>query len=366
MFHYPKSYQDAKDKLDQKMDQLVQKGYHVTKQEHKISSIYTIDKFAISRKKNTTNRIVFTTGLHGIEGYIGHASVITFIDEILPHVSDDCDIVIYHPLNPFGMDHNRRTNEHNVDLNRNFFESGSLSKNHGYEQALSFFQPQLYKSKFHANRLFYQHVMRLITTYGKDTMKETTMKGQTILPTGISFQGTSHEPTTTYMLEEIPNLITDPSTVVWIDIHSGYGPRYQMSIVNSKHEKKQTKALQDALSYPRILGLHTEDFYDTIGDMIEMIYTLHKDHELHNTLYAACYEFGTLGDSFLKQLESLKTLLFENASYHLDQDGSFDSFAGRLMNKLFLPPADDYRHKAYKDFIHATTDILSFYKLIKE
>jgi predicted deacylase len=348
------------------MDQLVQKGYHVAKQGTRVMDDYTVDTFYVNRKKQPSKRIVLSVGLHGIEGYVGHASLMTFIDEILPHLSDDCEVVIIHPINPFGMDQYRRNNEHNVDLNRNFFEPGTLQKNRGYEQALSFFKPQLYKSKFHANRLFYQHVMRLITTYGKETMREATLRGQSILPTGISYSGTSHEPSTAFILKQIPILLKDSLSVVWIDIHSGYGPRYQMSIVNSKHEKEQTKAIRNAITYPRILGLYEDDFYEVDGDMIEAIYRTHKQTNQTCKLYATCFEFGTLGDSFLKQLDSLRAMIFENASYHLDQDGAFDSFATQLMKELFMPPADDWRHKAYTDFIQATTQLLSYFKLIKE
>jgi len=32
----------------------------------------------------------------------------------------ECNMLFIHVLNPFGMKHNRRFNQNNVDLNRNF------------------------------------------------------------------------------------------------------------------------------------------------------------------------------------------------------------------------------------------------------
>lgn len=366
MLVYPKDYASAKEELHQTMDQLVQKGYTVSKVETPIIDDLSIDKFTISNTKHPTNRVVFTIGLHGIEGYVGHASFMAFITSMLPHLKDNTEVVLYHPLNPYGMAHYRRVNENNVDLNRNFSSNNFTSKNTGYKDALFFFQPNVYRSKFHANRTFYRDIMKLITIHGVKTMKAATLKGQHILPTGLYYSGQSYQTTTSYVMREIPSLLSDVEQVIWFDVHTGYGPRYQMSIVNSKYEKEQTSTLKKHLKYSRILGLYEDDFYEVDGDMIEMIYHIHKETNATSMLYATCLEFGTLGDSLWKTIDSLKAMIFENASCHRDQDGSFDVFAHQLMLEQFLPSSDDWRHKAKTDFLHATSEILSFYNLLEK
>ncbi len=82
--------------------------------------------------------IIHSSGTHGVEGYLGSAVQIQFLHELflqneeLIMQSNEQDksseyengkvrkkILLIHAVNPFGMRHHRRTNENNVDLNRN-------------------------------------------------------------------------------------------------------------------------------------------------------------------------------------------------------------------------------------------------------
>lgn len=81
--------------------------------------------------------IIHSSGTHGVEGYLGSAVQIRFLHELFlqneallmqnreqEKASVDENgkvqqILLIHAVNPFGMRHHRRTNENNVDLNRN-------------------------------------------------------------------------------------------------------------------------------------------------------------------------------------------------------------------------------------------------------
>mmetsp|Transcript_27504 Transcript_27504/g.39393 ORF Transcript_27504/g.39393 Transcript_27504/m.39393 type:complete len:490 (-) Transcript_27504:68-1537(-) len=81
--------------------------------------------------------IIHSSGTHGVEGYLGSAVQIRFLHELFlqneallmqnkeqEKASADGNgkvqkILLIHAVNPFGMRHHRRTNENNVDLNRN-------------------------------------------------------------------------------------------------------------------------------------------------------------------------------------------------------------------------------------------------------
>ena len=82
--------------------------------------------------------IVHSSGTHGVEGYLGAAVQIRFLHELYlrnekqqrlannpraasPSASNNKvrKILLIHAVNPHGMRHHRRTNENNVDLNRN-------------------------------------------------------------------------------------------------------------------------------------------------------------------------------------------------------------------------------------------------------
>ena len=68
--------------------------------------------------------IVLSSGLHGIEGYLGSAILELFFDEYLARLDPQTTgILLIHAINPWGMKHWKRTNPANVDLNRNFIET---------------------------------------------------------------------------------------------------------------------------------------------------------------------------------------------------------------------------------------------------
>lgn len=363
MFKYCGNYSELKSDLKLELSKLKGKGYHILTKKYPITKDYEIDKIIIKSKLEMKNRLVFSLGLHGIEGYVGHASLVCFFNELLPQISDKTEVIIYHGLNPFGMANFRRTNENNVDLNRNFSKNNFSSQNPGYSLVQSFFSPKIYKSSNNANIAFYTSLAPLMAKHGIKTLKDATLIGQKHVKDGLYYSGTSYEKSTMFVIDEVHKIFDDASRVIWIDIHSGYGPRYQMSIVNSKYEKDITKDMIDHINYPRILGLEKDDFYDVDGDMIEMIYKIHSERTDKCTLYATCFEYGTLGSSTKNTLSSLKAMLFENSNYHFIQTPKFQEYAKNLFKEQFMPSEEKWRIKAEQDFLVATKGIMKHFKI---
>jgi hypothetical protein len=364
MFVYPIDYQAAKDEWSNLLSSLETRGYSVSQVSTPIVDSLAIDQTTIHAKTSPTRRLVFSIGLHGIEGYVGHAAVRTFFDHLFPHLEDDVEVVVFHPLNPYGMRHFRRTNENNVDLNRNFSQHGYQTNNPGYAGAKFFFEPKRYRSVFHANLSFYTNVLRLVLTRGVAAMKEATLKGQNSHARGLYYGGVELEASSRCVMDSLPRLLQDSSQVVWIDLHTGYGPRDQMSIVNSKYEIETTKRMRETFTYPLILGLNKDDFYDIDGDMIERIYQVHQELGQPSRLYATCFEFGTLGASLLRSIESLKAMILEHGAHFVSQPPKVAQYAGRLIREQFLPADEGWRHKAELDFLKATEEILRDQQMI--
>ena len=89
-----------------------------------------------SEVNNENVNIIHSSGTHGIEGYLGSAVQLRFLHELFmqneKQLNDNNNqhstsslslatrrILLIHAINPYGMRHHRRTNENNVDLNRN-------------------------------------------------------------------------------------------------------------------------------------------------------------------------------------------------------------------------------------------------------
>ena len=363
MLTYPKDYEDSKIQLKTKLEELISEGYQINASNYKITEDLSIDKVIIKSKEKTSNRLILDTGLHGIEGFVGHACVMVFLDEILKTLRKNTEVIIYHTLNPFGMKNYRRNNENNVDLNRNFSSNHFSSNNPGFDQATSFFRPKKYSGIKRSNIAYYYNVIKLILKYGVSTLKEATLLGQKTAHDAIYYSGIEYQSPTNYILKEMQTNFIDINQVVWIDLHTGYGPRYEMSIVNSKQEKENNLEMSSNINYPRVLGLNPQDFYDIDGDMIEMMYYLNEKKERPIQLYGTCFEFGTFGDSLLNSLKSLKAMIFENSSYFISQKTNMNTYIKNLIKEQFMPSESKWKQKAYMDFKLAISGIIQYKKL---
>ena len=364
MLVYAKDYKDSKKQLENVILGIKKQGYHVFWHKELILKGVFIDRITIKSKNATKNRIILSAGLHGIEGFVGHSTIIGFLDVFLDKVSSNTEVVIYHVLNPYGMIAYSRTNENNVDLNRNFSTNGFKSRNDGYNLVRKFFLPKQIKNKITMNAKYYTSLTNMIRKYGIKTLNEAILLGQNIVKYGLYYSGRKFQPSTKYIIEEVPKNLVGVKTCLWIDIHTGYGPRYQMSIVNSKYEKDVTSHMKENMNYPLILGVDTEDFYDVNGDMLEYIYSVKETKKSKTDLLALCYEFGTLGEKTRHNIESLKAIVFENHARFENPNPKIKSYVKELMKEQFMPSAEDWRVKAYNDFMQATEEVLKYKNII--
>jgi len=76
----------------------------------------TIDVLAADATREKQKLLIITTGLHGIEGYVGAAVLQLFIEEFLPRLDPETTgLLLIHPINPYGMKHRTRVNQKGID-----------------------------------------------------------------------------------------------------------------------------------------------------------------------------------------------------------------------------------------------------------
>ena len=87
---------------------------------------------------NAENLLLLTSAMHGVEGFCGSGCQVALLrDEFINAEVQrgDTAILLCHAINPYGFSHLRRTNEENVDLNRNFWNFGErLPRNAEYAE----------------------------------------------------------------------------------------------------------------------------------------------------------------------------------------------------------------------------------------
>ncbi|CUF83659.1 membrane-associated protein, putative [Bodo saltans] len=91
--------------------------------------LYTTDVAVLVGKKKGS-LVVHISGTHGVEGFIGSAIQTDLLNTWNSSRADGATIVFVHAVNPYGMAHFRRFNEHNVDLNRNVMWSDLVTLLH--------------------------------------------------------------------------------------------------------------------------------------------------------------------------------------------------------------------------------------------
>ncbi|MDZ4133751.1 MAG: DUF2817 domain-containing protein, partial [Dethiobacteria bacterium] len=144
-----------------------------------------------------------------------------------------------------------------------------------------------------------------------------------------------------------------------IDMHSGYGPRYQMTMVNSRYEQRASTDLQEIFNYPLIAKTDPQEFYQMQGDMVDYYYQLINDRYPGKRFFATSFEFGTYGESLGAVLRSYRTMVNENRFYHHGAKNERVAIrVKRDFDNLFIPRENEWRKKALQDARQAFSGIL--------
>lgn len=309
---------------------------------------------------------ILTTGQHGIEGFVGAAILRLVVESFLPCLTPaDTGLLLVHPINPWGMHHRRRVNAANVDLNRNFMGEDApppffnSETNPAYTRLHPFLNPTGRLTSITRSRLaFMAGALRNLMTHGAGTIRSATLLGQYRFPQGIYYGGAETQPETAALRSVYRAAFERYPHILHLDIHTGYGPRYQMSLVNSSREPRPPAELQHAFDYPLIVRSDPQEFYQMQGDMIEYVYSLAQTAFPQRRLYTTALEFGTLGDSLAAGLRSLRALVLENQAHWHGATPRVRAWVAQEFAELFAPAAPDWRAQALVNAQQALTGIL--------
>lgn len=313
--------------------------------------------------KERKKLITFITGVHGVEGYLGSALLQRFavnqLYEINPQTTGIC---LIHAVNPWGMHHFQRSNEHNVDLNRNFVVDRSTTlDNPAYEEFRVFLQPTG-PARFSVEEFarFIIATGKLLIKHGSGKLKGATMTGQFLHPDGIYYGGTEPEPSARALTAEMERLFElQYRNHLVLDLHTGYGKKNRMTCVNSPFDGRNITSLRDIIQYDLITQTAADDFYPIHGDLIDFLYKKYPAHTAKPGFFATCLEFGTGGEGFTHLFKSLWLTISMN---RLKQNGAVNQRdAARIregFRKLFLPDQPAWERAAIKDFDCAMKGLL--------
>jgi hypothetical protein len=167
--------------------------------------------------------LVISSGLHGVEGFLGSAVQAALLDEWrMAGPPRDVGILLLHALNPYGFAWHRRVNEENVDLNRNFLLPGDPFRGatEGYARLEGRINPPRPPSRWGPARLI---TLAMVARYGLQTMLQAVVTGQYDYPRGVFYGGAGPSRTQQILAENLAGWLAGAERVLHLDIHTGLG-----------------------------------------------------------------------------------------------------------------------------------------------
>jgi hypothetical protein len=190
--------------------------------------------------------LIHLSGIHGVETYAGSAIQSLALEYISQYRKTNIEIgrknfptiVFVHAVNPYGFANNRRVNEDNIDVNRNFLTQEEFaavqarSPNYaGYVDLDSLINPREQISSVYFLNDIYNTLQTLyaMSRYGLIHMKRALVSGNYHKANGVGFGGKSQSKSVKNIIELVQGewmglAEAEAEEVILIDVHTGLGP----------------------------------------------------------------------------------------------------------------------------------------------
>lgn len=281
---------------------------------------------------NPRRVLLHSSGLHGVEGFAGAAIQLQLLND-LPKLPDDTALIIVHVLNPYGMLWVRRTNENNVDLNRNFVGDGKYS---GAPAAYSMLNSFLNPSTPPSMDLYTLKAGWLVLRYGMPSLKVAVLSGQYEYPQGLFFGGKRLEQTGERYQAFLSTRLASAERVVAFDVHTAIGNYGEdLLMVQPGGYRALRQMFGDRVVPPDV---EKTDSYPTTGSMDTMFARAMPKAQI----FAVTQEFGTY--SPIKVLHALRE---ENRWHHYGAR-TIKHETKETMKETFCPRDEAWRKAVLK------------------
>lgn len=362
---FPQTYESSGERFRGYLPSIQEMWSKAALHQHVLSydNSLTIDWIYSPAIEKNEKILVFTTGEHGVECYVGSAMMHKFVEDFMPKLDPrTTGILLVHAINPWGMKNHRRGNKDNIDLNRTFMLDPKFDPafNPTYDKLDAFLNPKGKLTNTFFNNISYifglgWHILQ----NGMRNFRYALLLGQYRNPQGLYYGGVEMPEETRTIMDLYKMALQNYDQVLHLDMHTGYGPRYQMSLVNSALDKGTSDYFVKRFNYPLVVAATADEFYAIRGDMIDYIYGLQQRDYPTKKIYATSFEFGTLGDTLYGLFQSPRVMIHENRAYwHGAVNEKVHAEAKRGFEELFNPSAADWKEKAVNDAEQAYEGIL--------
>ncbi|MBD3311577.1 MAG: DUF2817 domain-containing protein [Candidatus Magasanikbacteria bacterium] len=189
----------------------------------------SIDSIFISRGEADRTAVVIS-GTHGLEGPIGAEFQLRLLNKLAADYSDvmpeGVNILLIFALNPWGFKYGERTNEDNIDLNRNAFSKALDTDSSDHELILDVLLPDEWSDQAGAN------LLARVRDLGLEKFKQIFSQGQYKYPDSLFFGGTEESWNITTLRNIVEFYLGESKKAVVLDVHTGLGERAEGVILS--------------------------------------------------------------------------------------------------------------------------------------
>ncbi len=194
---------------------------------------------ALLGRADASKLFIVSSGTHGPEGFAGSACQLALLnDELAKRVSDrGIALLLIHAVNPYGFSHLKRTNEDNIDLNRNFGDfSQPYPDNPVYEQIHDLLVPETWPPSTDNEERLTAAMARLAGQRDPGVSS-----GQAKHADGLFYSGTAPAWSNGTIRSILRTHGTNKRHIAWIDVHTGLGPYGHGEKIFGRHSEETTK-----------------------------------------------------------------------------------------------------------------------------
>ena len=177
---------------------------------------------AVAGPLDASANLLVVSGTHGIEGYAGSAAQIAFIKDAPRQLPTGVRVVMVHAINPWGFEFRSRTNENNVDINRNFldWDASASPENPEYAEIHALLGLEARDAATNPS------IARLdpwIEAHGISRYYDAISRGQYQYPRGLMYGGSGPEWSNATLGRILRTHLAGAKKIGFIDWHTGLG-----------------------------------------------------------------------------------------------------------------------------------------------
>ena len=300
--------------------------------------------------RQASNVVVVSTGIHGVELPFGSKTQRQWMRAAAEVCAAHKDIrfVFAHALNPYGASYGLRSDQNNVDLNRNFVDFSQPQPASANYRALAdaFAPPRLGAGTM--TKAWSQMLKFGLVTHSIGEFKQALAGGQYEFPDGLYYGGKEPSWTQGRWKELVRNHVThDGLKNLWhIDIHTGDGPRGKLQLMVNTTENSPLHERVRRLGAPENIRITNTSFAKLSGDITDFWPALGLKKDVVVT--PVTIEVGTSkAPSVIEEVDVLHTMIARNIAKQRydDRHPSTPSIVA-AMRDTFNPPEAGWQNGA--------------------